>query len=131
MNLSPHSPELVVELLDHAFNDGDLDGVLSFYEDAATVVASPTNLLHGRAQLTTFFEASLRSGIRAKQLRTRVFEADGIALFLSRWIVLPKDAGQNEAGRTFFATTVLRKQPDGAWKVLIDNPFGLAALNAE
>jgi ketosteroid isomerase-like protein len=131
MNAPADSPELAVELLDRAFNGGDLDAVLSFYEEGATVVASPANVLRGREQLVTFFEAALRSGAHAKQLRTQVFEADGIALFLSRWTLLPKNAAQDEIGQVFFATTVFRRHPDGSWKILIDNPFGPAALEGK
>jgi uncharacterized protein (TIGR02246 family) len=126
--MTAHSPLEAVELLDHAFNSGDLDAVLACYEEDAAIVASPTTTVRGRTQLRTFFETTLRSESRAKQLRTRVFEVDGIALFLSRWTLIPKDAASHATGPAFIATTILRKQPDGSWKILIDNPFGPAAL---
>ncbi|HLY42098.1 MAG TPA: nuclear transport factor 2 family protein [Terracidiphilus sp.] len=123
-------PEHVVELLDHAFNRGDVEAVLAFYEEAATVVATPPNILRGKTQLRSFFKTALLSGSRAKQLKVRVIETDGIALFLSHWSLVPKDAAPEAAGQVFFATTVFRKQSNGSWKVLIDNPFGSAALES-
>jgi len=33
--------------------------------------------------------------------------------------------------RRFVPTTVLRKQPNGKWKALIDNPFGPLVLGPE
>jgi ketosteroid isomerase-like protein len=124
VTLNARSPEHAVELLDHAFNNGDLDAVLSFYEDAAVVVAEPSRTIRGKAELRTFFASAMRSGISARQLKTRVLEADGVALFLSRW-TLTSGAGQPDTEpRTFVPTTVFRRQPDGSWKALIDNPFG-------
>jgi ketosteroid isomerase-like protein len=123
--LTAASPEHAVELLDRAFNHGDLEAVLSFYEDAAVIVTDPGgSTVRGSAEIRAFFESAIRSGGSARQLNTRVIEADGVALFLSRWTL---QAGGPDAGaspRTFIATSVFRKQPDGGWKLLIDNPCG-------
>jgi ketosteroid isomerase-like protein len=121
------SPEHAVELLDRAFAQGDLNGVLGVYEDAAVVITEPGKAARGRAELTSFFSRAMQAGSSAKQLHTQVIEADGVALFLSRWIFQVKGT----ADRTFTATTVFRKQPDGGWKVLIDNPFGPLILGPE
>ncbi len=122
-----NSPEHAVELLDRAFAQGNLDAVLSFYEDAAVVITEPGKSARGTEELRSFFSWATRSGFRAEQLRTQVIEADGVALFLSRWTLDSKDV----AARTFIATTVFRRQPDGGWKALIDNPFGPLILETE
>ncbi len=131
MRMAASSPEHAVELLDRAFNEGDLDAVLSFYEDAAVVVAEPSRLLRGTIELKRFFEDMIRSGLTAKQLKTRVIETDGVALFMSRWMLIPHNTSGKEETRTFIATTVFRKQPDGTWKALIDNPIGPLLLGSE
>ncbi len=123
------SPEHAVELLDRAFAQGDLHAVLSFYEDAAVVITEPGKAARGREELRSFFARAMQSGASAKQLKTQVIEADGVALFLSRWTLHVKGAGATE--RIFTATTVFRKQPDGGWKALIDNPFGPLILGPE
>jgi ketosteroid isomerase-like protein len=119
------SPQEVVELLDRAFNEGDVEMLLAFYEDAAIVVTGPGQVARGSAELRDFFERVAQAGLSAKQLKTFTLEADGIALFLSRWSL------HNEAentDRAFVATTVFRRQPDGGWRVLIDNSFGPSVL---
>ena len=122
------SPEQAVELLDRAFNAGDLETVLTFYENAAVVVTEPGKVARGADELREFFSAAMRSGASAKQLKTSVLEADGVALFLSRWTLNMQ--GQDTA-RTFVATTVFRKQADGNWKVLIDNSLEPLVLGRE
>jgi ketosteroid isomerase-like protein len=131
MRIAATSPENAVELLDRAFNEGDLDGVLGLYENDAAVVAEPNRIVRGSMELKTFFEGAIRSGLKAKQLKVRVIEADGVALFLSRWILIANNTGQAAETRTFVATTVFRKQADGTWKALIDNPFGPLILDSE
>ena len=123
-------PEHAVEMVDAAFNRGDLETVLNFYETAAVVVMEPGKLARGTDELRAFFQRVMQSGASAKQLKTHVIEADGIALFLSRWTL--KSAGKeiSEDARTFVATTVLRKQADGTWKALIDNSLGPLVLGS-
>ncbi len=121
------SPEHAVELLDRAFAQGDVEAVLSFYEDAAVVMTEPGKAARGTAELRSFFARATQSGSSAKQLQMHVIEADGVALFVSRWIFQVRGAAE----RTFTATTVFRKQRDGGWKALIDNPFGPLILGTE
>jgi ketosteroid isomerase-like protein len=125
------SPEHAVELLDRAFAQGDVHAVLSFYEDAAVVITEPGKAARGAEELRSFFVRAMQSGASAKQLKTQVIEADGVALFLSRWTLHVEGAGRGATERTFTATTVFRKQPDGGWKALIDNPFGPLILGPE
>ncbi len=124
------SPEQAVELLDRAFQEKDVETVLSFYEEAAVVVIEPGKTLRGSVNLRTFFEQVMRSGASATQLKTWTIEADGIALFISRWVLSSAAPGGKSSHRTFVATTVFRKQPDGGWKILIDNPTGPLVLGA-
>ncbi len=122
------SPEHAVEMMDKAFNEGDLDSILGFYEDAAVVVSEPGKLTRGKEELRRFFEQVLASRPFARQLKTHVIEADGIALFLSRWTL----ATSGEASpKKLVATTVFRRQPNGEWKALIDNSLGPLVLGPE
>ncbi|VVE90021.1 YybH family protein [Pandoraea bronchicola] len=124
------SPQQAVELLDRAFNERDIDTVMGFYEDEAVVVAEPGRTVRGRAQLRSFFEHAMKSGVSAAQLKTHVVEVDGIALFLSRWTLAYKEPNGTVSTRELVATTVFRNQPGGGWKVLIDNPLGPLVLDA-
>lgn len=121
------SPEHAVELLDKAFNEGDLASVLRYYEDAAVVIPVPGIEARGIPELRSLFQRFMQPGITAKQVKTHVIEADGVALFTSRWTLSVPGAPT----QTFIATTVFRKQPDGGWKALIDNARGPLILEAE
>jgi uncharacterized protein (TIGR02246 family) len=123
------SPEYTVEMMDKAFNKGDLDSLLDFYEEKAVIVTEPGKLARGKDELRRFFEQIMASKPLARQLRTYVIEAEGIALFLSRWM-LASDTAESSTNQ-FVATTVFRKQPNGEWKALIDNSLGPLVLGPE
>jgi ketosteroid isomerase-like protein len=122
------SPEHAVELLERAFNAHDIETLIRFYEDEAVVVTEPGRTVRGHTELRSFFELAMKSGASAKQLKTHVIEADGVALFLSRWLLEYKDPSGVVSSRELVATTVFREQQGGGWKVLIDNSFGPRVL---
>ena len=119
------SPEHAIQLLDRAFNDGDLDTVMALYDEAALVVAQPGVEARGTEAIRKMYSKMIQPGMLARQLKTRVLEADGIALFISQWTL--SQPGQTE--QTFISTTVLRQQSDGGWKAFIDNAQGPAILD--
>jgi len=123
-------PEQVVELLDQAFNERDLEALLGLYEQNAAVVTEPGKMARGASELRTLFAQVFTLGQSAKQIKTHVIEVDGIALFLSRWTLEGKAAGEEVSSPAFDAVTVLRKQADGSWKAVIDNQFGRLVLGS-
>ena len=112
-----------VRQLDEAFNRGDLEAVLSFYADDATVVLEPGRLAVGKEQLRETFRFVLTLGGKAEQLKTNVIENGDLALFTSEWTFTGADFQ-----RRSFANTVLRRQVSGQWLVVIDNSWGPAIL---
>lgn len=79
------SPEHAIELLDDAFNRGDLDTVLCYYEEEAVVLPQPGIEARGAEELRKLYGSFMKSGTTAKQIKTHVVEAGGVALFTSRW----------------------------------------------
>jgi ketosteroid isomerase-like protein len=118
------TPEYAIQILDRAFNEGDLDTIMDFHDEAALVVPQPGVEARGKDAIREMYRKMLHPGMVARQLKIRVLEADGIALFISRWSL--SQPGQSE--KTFIATTVLRQQSDGGWKAFIDNAQGPGIL---
>jgi len=104
-----NSPEQTVEMVDRAINQGDLEAVLNFYEAGAVVVTEPGKLARGKGELRRFFEHILASKPSARQIKTYVLEAEGVALFLSRWILTGSSPTNESSSKRFVATIVFRK----------------------
>ena len=126
MSVIAHTPEEAVQLLDDAFNRGDLCAIVRCYEDNAIVVPMPGTEARGSDAIRSMYAQMLRPGIRAEQVTTKVLEADNIALFLSHWTLHIEGA----PSQNFTATTVFREGADGGWRALIDNARGPDILNA-
>ena len=123
--MNARSPEHAIELLDEAFNKGNIDTILSYYENFAVVIPQPGIEARSTEEIRNLYDAFMKPGTVAKQIKTHVVEAGGVALFTSRWaLTIGEDPPQE-----FIATTVLRQQPDGGWKVIIDNARGPLVLD--
>jgi ketosteroid isomerase-like protein len=117
-------PEQVFELLRDTINRGDVDGALALYEPRAMLVDSAGEPAAGLEALRRALAAMVRAQLVMSGKVLRTFEVDGIALVLCDWAAFgtaPDGEALQFAG---LSTDVLRRQPDGAWLSIIDNPFG-------
>jgi uncharacterized protein (TIGR02246 family) len=125
------TPLEAVHELDIAFNSGDLEATLSFYEDNATIVIEPGKPpIQGKAALAEAFKHALALKGKATQLKTHIIETGDIALFTSKWAfdwISPEGKSMH---RESYATTVFRKATNGEWLIVIDNSFSPAVLGS-
>ena len=54
----------------------------------------------------------------------RVLRAADLALLISEWSFNGTSPDGNPVNIASIATDVLRQQPEGTWRVIIDNPWG-------
>lgn len=123
----PETPEEVHHLWVDAFNRNNLDDLVALYEPGATFVPQPGQIVSGAAAVKEALAGFL--AIRPKiDLRLRkVIEAGEIAQIISSWTII--GTGPDGSAVTFngVTTDVVRRQADGRWLVIIDNPYGAAA----
>ena len=124
------TPLAAVHELDIAFNQGDLDATLSFYEDGASIAVEPGKFVQGKAALREAFTRALALKGTATQLKTNVIESGDLALFTSKWIFEWTSPEGVPMHRESVATTVFRKAKNEEWLIVIDNSFGPAVLGA-
>ncbi len=123
------TPQEAVKAVDDAFNRRDLEGVLAFYEDGATMVCEPGRLATGKAALRQVFENLFSLNAIARQEKINVVEAGDLALWTSRWSVSGTMQDGTPWARGGFASAILRKHSDGGWRVAVENPWGPAVLD--
>ncbi|HYH90323.1 MAG TPA: SgcJ/EcaC family oxidoreductase [Solirubrobacteraceae bacterium] len=121
--VSPSSPEEIHALIAAALNAGDLDAFVALHEEGATTLVPPDGQpVSGReairAALAPMF--ALRPSARIEVVGK--LEADGLALTHARLNVVA-GAGADGLEVSGHGTIVSRRQPDGSWRIVLDNPM--------
>ena len=119
------SPEEVEVLFIKHFNSGQIDEMLTLYEDDVTTVVEPGKVLHGKDAVRKNLERYVHMKPQITVEPQKVVKTSDIAILYSKWTL----RGQDEKGEFVeldgLSQDVMRKQADGTWLCVIDNAFGI------
>ena len=123
MNL-PTRAEDAHKTLAAAFNTGDVQTVLDMYDFNGIIVPEPNKPVSGRAEFEKAIKAIL--AIKGKMEIKTVYclETNGLAVGRSEWNI----TDGNEVKISSKGIELMKQQPDGTWKILIDHAFGALDL---
>ena len=116
------TPEHLMELFAERLNRANLDALMALYEPDAVLQPEPGTVVRGsaaiRAALTQLLALSpkLRSEVRS------VLASGDIALVSNAWSLVGTAPDGSEVRQGGLSTDVLRRQPDGSWRVVVDLP---------
>jgi ketosteroid isomerase-like protein len=118
------TPEQVLQAIVDGINSGDLDALMSLYEPHAAFAAQPGRLAHGLPGVRDSLAGFTAMKGRLELDVTRVLEAGGLALVAGVWSFEGLTPDGEAVKLTGHNADVLRRQPDGTWRFVIDNPWG-------
>jgi uncharacterized protein (TIGR02246 family) len=122
--MSRETPEQVLQAIVDGINAGNLDVLLSLYEPEAAFATQPGSLAHGLAGVRDSLAAFLAMKGTLDLKVTRVLEAGGLALVAGVWSFSGTGPDGAAVKLTGHNADVLRRQADGSWRFVIDNPWG-------
>jgi ketosteroid isomerase-like protein len=118
------TPEAVLNSVTEGINSGNLDSLLTLYEPLACFASQPGKL----AKTPEGIRESLRSFINMNGILDlsvkRVLKANDLALVITEWSFSGTGPNRKPVHMTAKSADVLRQQPDGTWRFVIDNPWG-------
>jgi uncharacterized protein (TIGR02246 family) len=122
------SPLNTINSLTEAINQGDLDAALDLYEPDAVLVAQPGQVARGRAGIRDALAqfVSLKPTLRGQFQQT--VESGDIVLYCSKWSLTGTSPDGEKVEMAGVSSDILRRQPDGRWLIVIDNPWGTSIL---
>jgi len=118
------TPQAVLQSIVDGINAGDLDSLMTLYEPGAVFATQPGKLTNGlpglREALSSFVAAKGKLDLKV----TRVLEGGNLALVIGAWSFVGTGPDGQPLSLAAKSADVLRRQQDGTWRFVIDNPWG-------
>jgi ketosteroid isomerase-like protein len=124
--MSTATPEQVLESIVTGINSGDLDSLMPLYERDAAFAPEPGALAHGSPGVSEALTGFISMNGKLDLEVTRVLEVDDLALVVGVWSFDGTGPDGEPVQLAANNADVLRRQADGTWRFVIDNPWGTA-----
>jgi len=125
--MTARTPEDVDRLFAELLTAGKLDPLVALYEPQAALMSSPGKLVTGTAAIRDSL-AGFLAGKPKMTLTARVVAQSGeLAVTSAKWELAMTGPDGKPAQMSGESVEVVRRQPDGTWRVVIDLPFGVGA----
>lgn len=113
-----------IKKMTEAFHAGDIEGVMKSYESTATIVFEPENPVSDTAMIREMFQGFFAVNPHFDYSGHEVFIANDLAVHIAPWKMTGKSPDGQAVEQSGLSVAVLRKQADGNWLMVIDNPHG-------
>jgi ketosteroid isomerase-like protein len=117
-------PEDLHPALSAAYNAGDLEAVLSLYDPKAAYVIKPGRVTESPAELRAALQHVIALRGRLSVNPQTFTRSDDLVLVLGTFTLSGRRLDGTPLDRTARFADVLRRQPDGSWRIAVDNPYG-------
>ena len=117
------SPEQANQLLAEAINSGDLEAAVALYEADATLSPEPGQAVTGAAAIREVFGGfiAMKPTLNIETLASAI--VGDTALTQDKWNLKATGSDGSPIDLGGQSTKVIRRQPDGSWKFVIDIPW--------
>jgi ketosteroid isomerase-like protein len=122
--MSTATPEQVLESIVTGINSGDLESLIPLYESEAAFAIEPGSLAPGAPGVREALNGFISMKGKLDLDVTRVLEVDDLALVIGVWSFNGTGPDGEQVQLAAKNADVLRRQPDGSWRFVIDNPWG-------
>jgi uncharacterized protein (TIGR02246 family) len=124
--LAPNTatPEQVLEAIVTGINTGNLESLMPLYEREAAFATQPGSLAHGAPGISEALTGFISMNGTLDLEVTRVLEAGDLALVIGVWSFNGTGPDGEPVRLEAKNADVLRRQTDGTWRFVIDNPWG-------
>ena len=118
-----------IQAMTSAFQEKDINGVITSYEAGAAVMFEPEKSISDPAVLKQMFEGAFSLNPRFNYPQGHeVYIANDIALHIAPWTMVGKAPDGTDVEQSGLSVAVLRKQKNGEWLLILDNPHGQRLL---
>lgn len=116
--------QATIDAMTNAFASGDIDRIMTTYEPGAVVVGEPGAPVTGSSALRAMFASFVAVNPKFVFLDHEIIEAGDLALHFNTWRMTGTAPDGTPVEQGGLSVVVLRRQPDGRWLMVIDDPYG-------
>lgn len=122
------TPEGGARYFQNCVRNGDLAGAVSCFDEEAVYVLANGSIAKGTAEIRASLEmlCGMKPNLQAK--RSVAYIAGELAAWVDEWRLQATLPDGTALDMTGVSSDILKRQPDGTWVYLVDNPYGAAAL---
>ena len=122
-----NTPQAATESFLKAFNSGDIEAILSHYAPGGVFVNQDGSTVQGQA-LREALAGFLAMKPQIQTHKAATITAGDTAANMGKWTLKGTGPDGSEVVMDGKGFDVMRRQSDGSWKMVIDNPWGTAVL---
>jgi uncharacterized protein (TIGR02246 family) len=123
MPAAPRTPEDCNRLFGEYATAGDIDALVSLYEPDGCLTGPDGSVATGHEAIRAALALFERSSLKMQMNVVKAVRAGDLAVLTNEWRCTgsaPDGLPLELAGR---AIEVLRRQPDGSWRYVVDDPY--------
>ena len=130
-NFSPEQTNVMNAVLKmtEAFHKKDLDGVMASYESKAVIVFEPGMPVSDPNAIRAGFQGFFDVNPTFEYFGHEVFVNGNLAIHLAPWKMRGTTPDGQEISQSGLSIAVLKKQKDGSWLMVFDDPYGQNLLS--
>ncbi len=113
-----------VEGMTAAFERGDVDAVMQAYVPGAAVMFGPGAPVTGEEEIRAGFEQAMQARPHFEYAWHEVHVSGDVAVHTAPWTMTATGPDGGAIEQRGLSVAVLRRQEDGRWRMVIDNPHG-------
>ncbi|WP_428640869.1 YybH family protein [Roseibium sp.] len=117
-----------IQKMTASFQAGDIDAVMETYEPDQSIAFEPGNPVSDGALARELFRQFGSVSPKFSYSGHEVIVEGDLAVHIAPWTMTGTDPDGNAVAGEGLSVAVLRRQPDGSWKMVIDNPYGSRLL---
>jgi len=118
------TPGEVLNSVVNGINAGDLDSLMTLYEADACFATQPGQLAKSPESISQSLRNFINMNGKLDLKVKRVLQASDLALVITEWSFSGTGTDGIPVNMAARSSDVLRQQANGAWRFVIDNPWG-------
>jgi len=123
-NTVVHEPEDWPWVFERHVNAGDLEEVMALYAPDASFVPAAGDIAVGHDEIRRQLSPLIATKAQFQAKPRKVVAVGDVALLYTDWIVRTVDPSGTAEEASHSAIEVVRRQPDGTWKLIVGDPNG-------